>query len=398
MYNETDHKEPLDHFSEYMKQRLENHPLPLDEACWDEIEPRMKFRNRNFGGWIGSAVAVAVVAILLLFIPFQAEKESDSKRNERVALSGEKKEDIREEKDSVDEPAMVTPVQKSPRMKTLIAAVPIEVIDSLADELLQPAKTEDVPDQKESQVVEESHNNHSGKKNFYFAANPTKKKRAKWLLAASFSTGGHISLTGLSDQTLDMDSNPGSGFPPIVSPPLTNEGALPLSEYTNVNTSLPLSFGITVRKDFNRYIGLETGLIYTYLTSQLSKSDRISYHSRLDLHYLGIPVNLVLNLSNTPKWNVYLAGGILFEKGLRSKLRQENFLRGNVSTLYENKPIGGVQWSLNGSLGISYRLYKEWSIYVEPRISYYFDNDQPISIRTENTVIFGMGAGVRYEF
>ena len=31
-------------------------------------------------------------------------------------------------------------------------------------------------------------------------------------------------------------------------------------------------------------------------------------------------------------------------------------------------------------------------------ISHYFDNDQPPSIRTENSVIIGLGAGIRFDF
>ena len=88
----------------------------------------------------------------------------------------------------------------------------------------------------------------------------------------------------------------------------------------------------------------------------------------------------------------------MLEKGLRSKQTQEEFSFSGVETLVEKKGISGVQWSLNGSAGVSYRLHRDWSIYLEPRISYYFDNDQPVSIRTENSVIIGLGAGFRFEF
>lgn len=60
--------------------------------------------------------------------------------------------------------------------------------------------------------------------------------------------------------------------------------------------------------------------------------------------------------------------------------------------------IDGLQWSLNLSVGVSYRLYRDWSLYLEPRYSYYFDNRQPVSYRTENMTLIGVGAGVRFEF
>ena len=173
---------------------------------------------------------------------------------------------------------------------------------------------------------------------------------------------------------------------------------IPAEEYGDIDCSLPLSFGVTVRKDLSRYIGVETGLVYTYLASRMTRGGKTSYNSRLNLHYLGVPVNLVVKLWSNPKWNIYMSGGVMLEKGLRSKQTQEEFSLSGVETLVEKKGISGVQWSLNGSAGVSYRLHRDWSIYLEPRISYYFDNDQPVSIRTENSVIIGLGAGFRFEF
>lgn len=60
--------------------------------------------------------------------------------------------------------------------------------------------------------------------------------------------------------------------------------------------------------------------------------------------------------------------------------------------------IAGLQWSLNLSIGVSYRFYRDWSLYLEPRYSYYFDNNQPVSYRTENMTLIGVGVGVRFEF
>lgn len=130
----------------------------------------------------------------------------------------------------------------------------------------------------------------------------------------------------------------------------------------------------------------------------MTRGGKIFYNTRLDLHYLGVPVNLVVKLWDHPKWNIYLSGGMMLEKGLRSKLHQDKIGTDQFETLVEKKGIDGIQWSLNASAGVSYRLLKDWSIYLEPRLSYYFDNDQPVSIRTENSVIVGIGAGFRFEF
>jgi len=47
-------------------------------------------------------------------------------------------------------------------------------------------------------------------------------------------------------------------------------------------------------------------------------------------------------------------------------------------------------------VGISYRFANKMKLYVEPRLGYYFDNDQPMSIRTDRPVSVGIGAGLQY--
>lgn len=422
MRSDTDHREQLDDFSEFMKRKLENHRLPVDDLCWEEIEPRMKSRQRNFVWWIGSSVAAAV-AVILLLLPFQRGEKLSDKANEQIpfVLTEER---ITPDSIEVSPDEAMIPVDKTVHTKKLIAVASVKQpvvkedeqpeesvadrqpeeeqhIDNVAD---IPAAEPETEKRKESERQMDLNHYDSNKYRF---VSPDKRKKDKkdWSVNASFGTGGDVSLNllGSDDAIYDNDFNssvsPGIPIlPPAVDPPFTNNGIIPPEDYGDVDCSLPLSFGMTVRKDFSRYIGVETGLIYTYLSSRMSQGGKVSYNSRLNLHYLGIPVNLVVNLWDNPKWNIYMSGGVMLEKGLRSKQTQHAFSLTGMETLVEKKGIPGVQWSLNGSVGVSYRLYREWSLYVEPRISYYFDNDQPVSIRTENSVIVGLGAGFRFEF
>lgn len=70
MRSDTDHKEQLDDFSEFMKQKLEDHRLPVDDLCWEDIEPHMKPYGQKWLWWAGSSVAAAVIALLFCFHPF----------------------------------------------------------------------------------------------------------------------------------------------------------------------------------------------------------------------------------------------------------------------------------------------------------------------------------------
>ena len=140
---------------------------------------------------------------------------------------------------------------------------------------------------------------------------------------------------------------------------------------------------------------METGLVYTYLASHFEWSCHDVHQS---LHYLGIPINMVVYLWNSkPNWRIYLSGGFMAEKGLRAVYRQERQIQSEHRITTVRSSIDGLQWSLNGGLGVNYRFEKGWGIYFEPRAGYSFDNNQPISIRTEWPVYFGIHLGLNYQ-
>lgn len=169
---------------------------------------------------------------------------------------------------------------------------------------------------------------------------------------------------------------------------------------TDKQYAIPLSFGITVRKKLNKTLGIETGLVYTYLSTDLEISGKNYREATLKLHYLGIPARLIVNIWDNGSWNVYASGGGMVEKGLQSIYKPTNFHlnKSEEGGWKEKDHISGLQWSLNGGMGLSYRLYKEMNLFLEPGFSYYFDCNQPISKRTEDPLNFDLRIGVRYDF
>ena len=93
MSAETEHNKQLDLFSLKVKQKLEDHRLPVDAGCWERIEAEVAGRPRpstwRIGGWI-SAVA-AVLALLLVIRLYQPDSDlvpafdAGSQKNEQVA-------------------------------------------------------------------------------------------------------------------------------------------------------------------------------------------------------------------------------------------------------------------------------------------------------------------------
>jgi hypothetical protein len=171
------------------------------------------------------------------------------------------------------------------------------------------------------------------------------------------------------------------------------------NDYTDIEHRLPVSFSLTADFPVGKKVSLETGLSYTYLFSRFRRNDHFIYRGTLQQHYIGIPVNLRYTVWQNEAWNVYISGGGSIEKGLRSVYKQE--IEGNGSVIQHTNVysrIDGFQFSAQGGAGFSYRLQNNLNLFGEPKLIYYFKNNQPMSARTENPLIFGLNMGIRIQF
>jgi hypothetical protein len=87
----------------------------------------------------------------------------------------------------------------------------------------------------------------------------------------------------------------------------------------------------------------------------------------------------------------------MLEKGIRSVYVLNQYFGSQTITTTSNTNINGVQWSINGAAGATYKIRNNLGIFFEPKISYYFDNRQPISVRTKHPIVTGLTAGVRFQ-
>lgn len=247
------------------------------------------------------------------------------------------------------------------------------------------------------------------KKNLSLSQKPL---TSRWLLAARVGTEGNLSLP----EAMNLyDASPPVQDGSVSDPPFSDEdGTRPPSDpslpshdltdrlspenFSEADYLPPLSFGLSVRKNLTPRLGVETGLVYTFLASRFVNRGTVRGEARLELHYLGIPLHLVVYLWDRSRWNLYVTAGGMVEKGLRSSYSFTEYKDAHVFTVDRKETIDGLQWSLNASIGMSYQLFKSWSLYLEPRFSYYFDSRQPASIRTDKPLGIGLGGGVRYAF
>lgn len=160
----------------------------------------------------------------------------------------------------------------------------------------------------------------------------------------------------------------------------------------------PLSAGVKIRFPFDLKWSLETGIQYTFLHTSLSNEQWTGSTAEMKLHYLGIPIGLAVTLTDSPRWQLYLSGGILAEKGLQSVYDEYRDWGSAVFNTHVSKGIDGLQWSLYSAIGAGYHLDRTMMLYFEPQLSYYFDSNQPLSVRTEQPFMPGLTAGIRFSF
>lgn len=176
---------------------------------------------------------------------------------------------------------------------------------------------------------------------------------------------------------------------------------LPSEKQTRVRHHIPVSAGINIRKQLNERISLESGLVYSYASSELSGGDDKDYYSQQQkLHYLGIPLKANVNLYSQKKMDIYAAAGGMIEKSVTGKIDTDYFDNGQLAYSSSSK-INPKEFQLSATLsaGIKYALNEKISVFAEPGISYYFDNDSPITtIRSERPLNFNLLCGLNVTF
>lgn len=169
---------------------------------------------------------------------------------------------------------------------------------------------------------------------------------------------------------------------------------------TDVKHHLPVSIGVTVQKSLNPALALETGLVYTYLASDLMAGDAAYYTQKQQLHYLGIPLKLQWNFLRKRYFNLYVIGGGMAEKCIYGSLSSHYEANDRPSLNQDERlSIDPLQWSVSAAVGITLKLAPHVNLYAEPGVAYYFDDGSQVStIRKEKPFNLNLQAGLRFDF
>ena len=160
---------------------------------------------------------------------------------------------------------------------------------------------------------------------------------------------------------------------------------------------LPLSFGAGVKIGLSNRWSLGVGLNYSLLTRKFLGTytnvedalPSITCDIRNTQHYIGIPVNAYYEIVNRDRVNFYTYAGGTVERCLA-----DNYDVLGTSIRHKEK-TNGLQLSANAGIGVEFMIGKHLGLYIDPSLRYYFDCDQPKSIRTAQPLMFGFEMGLR---
>lgn len=148
---------------------------------------------------------------------------------------------------------------------------------------------------------------------------------------------------------------------------------------------LPLSFGLSFRKEFAYGLSLDCGLNYTLLRSEV----RLPYSSEevgQTLHFIGVPLRLNWQFVERGPFSAYLGGGGMVEKCVAARLGSES--------VGEEE----LQWSLAAAVGAQYRLGNHVALYFEPELSCYLTDTELRTSRTDTSPTLTLRLGMRFAF
>lgn len=170
---------------------------------------------------------------------------------------------------------------------------------------------------------------------------------------------------------------------------------------TRVRHHQPIRAGVSFTYMINRRFGIESGLTYTLLASDMHDgSETHFYDGRQRLHYMGIPLNVKYNIADWRRFGVYGSAGLLAEQCIAGRIRKEYVLNGTTSrTSVESIGTKPFQLSANISAGVRYNFTPTVGIYVEPGLSYYFDDGSSLeTVYKERPLNFNLNVGIRFTF
>lgn len=164
------------------------------------------------------------------------------------------------------------------------------------------------------------------------------------------------------------------------------------------NYRQPVRLGARVSYPLNNRFALETGLNYTALEADTKTGYENDFTAtNQELHYIGIPLNLRMKVWHWNALDFYLTAGGMAEKCVGGHISTYRVTEGQeLSRIREHQTEKPLQWSTNFSAGLQCNFTPSIGLFVEPGMSYYFDNGSSVrTIYKDKPFNFNLNLGLR---
>lgn len=167
----------------------------------------------------------------------------------------------------------------------------------------------------------------------------------------------------------------------------------------------PISFGLLGAKEIMPGLSLETGIVYTYISSRIY-SERMSSIKREDyqsFYYLGLPVTLNYNFAKWGKAEFYGSVGGMIQKDISGRYSEEQKTfdgKGsntviNKENIHQSRP----QVSVSSGVGATYPIYDKLHVYTTVGGAYFIEaNNKYRTIYSDRKIQLDLNVGLKVKF
>ena len=405
---------------ERLRQKMADYEEPAPEVSWDEIEKAVAANSQKAKTITMWPRRIAAAVVVLMTAGAETLLIEGTVKPGPVAPQQQEAPDL-----SLLAQAKRQILQAIEEKKTeALSVLPVaeDTVKQLAQTVEEKAEIQETEPQQEAQTQEQPRKNSQPEalppvypSDIKRSASSGKRLMAKVYLSNAMSSGSNVSNAWSYNHAM-VYSQAGSlekldflpDAPVVPSNSYTSSDgsyngvwdymyyeSVPVDE--EIHHRQPIHFGLLLRYALNDRWGIESGLSYALLTSDITLSSTFfKAEAEQSLSYIGIPVNVSYQIWGSRHFNVYATVGGMAEKMVRGKQHQV-VTYPTKTEADESVSIRPLQFSVSGGIGAEFQFIDWLSIYAEPGVGYWFDNGSSIpTYYQEKPFSFNLNVGLRF--
>lgn len=426
-----------DPFKQFVKSKLANYKQEAPPNGWEKLEESLfatqKTKVVHTKWFISSVAAVAAALIGVFFLfqntnnisPIQTAENTEyqtkpTQKKVKPLISKQHPVKIKEttpplfadNTSSLKQKTSVSIKEEEEEQKLLITSDNIpdkegqEEVAPSSESAKEKKEPADLDEETKQQMLQDFIN--EGKRTSYITE---EKKATRKKSKYGISLSGRSSFSGsqqsnLVPTTLRASLDESYGSYTMGKMQASNEEKN-VSAESETNHNQPISFGVLTSFNVTPKLQIETGLIYTYLSSETTnKAQGFINAEKVQFHYLGVPINLNYTLLSVNKLNLFVTAGAMIEKDINGKIKynEEKNIASEMNSGYTNEASSKInqenpQFSLTGGVGINYPIYNKTNLFAKIGGRYYINaNNEYKTYYSDEKFGLDIQLGIKFNF